>query len=335
MTDQSTALTTLHEGEDVPALFAAEGGIDKLVSKIEKDTRAVAQDYSTDKGRKAARSLASLVSRSKTFIDDAGKKLNEDRLAANKLVNTNRNLAKDRLDALRDELKKPAEEFEAKEAERVRLHLLKMDKFNPGDLTSQNTTAELQAKVDLLEAVVIDKSWEEYEAESRIQRALALDKFRADLVIAQAREDAAAELEELRADKAQRAEDDRKQQEAEAVKAEAEHAVKVKAETEEAARVEVEKKAKADAEEREERHKRELQEAKDREEKAAQAERDRIADEERKKAEAEAARAADKKHRLKVRSEIVKGITDLKPENYEEIVDAMIWDKIPHVKVSM
>lgn len=339
MTDQSTALATLHEGEDVPALFAAKGGIEKLVAKIEKETRSIVQDYSTDKGRKAARTLASKVSRSKTFIDAAGKRLNEDRLEANKKVNAERNLAKDRLDALRDELKKPAEEFEAKEAARVQLHLLHMDRFNPGDLTSQNTTAELQAKIDLLEATEIDGNWEEYEAEARKQKGLALDKFKADLVIAKAREAAAAELEELRAEKEERQTKEREEREAKEREDQERRETEQRAADQRAATAratqEAEEKAKREKAEAEERHQRDLQAAQTREANAAQAERDRIANEEREKAEAEAARAADKKHRLKVRSEIVKGITDLKPENYEEIVDAMIWGKIPHVKVSM
>ncbi|MBL4898102.1 MAG: hypothetical protein JKX76_00505, partial [Colwellia sp.] len=234
---------------------------------------------------------------------------------------------------------KPAEEAEAKEADRARQHLLNMDKFNPGDLTSQNTTAELKAQIELIEGVEINESWEEFEADARTQKALALDKFRADLVIAQAREDADAELEELRAEKTARAAKDREEQETkdreDRERREKEQREADQREASIRATREAEEKAEREKQEAEDRHERDLKESKEREEKAAQTERDRIAAEEGEAAEAEARRASDKAHRRKIRDKIVKAIVAGDPKNFEAIVDAMIDGKIPHVKVSM
>ncbi|TNE62205.1 MAG: hypothetical protein EP341_00390, partial [Sphingomonadales bacterium] len=83
----TTELTVIPEKDQIPALFSTEDGIENLIAMIEKEALAVAQDYSTDKGRKAARSLAAKVSRSKTLIDEVGKDLNEERNRLNKEVN--------------------------------------------------------------------------------------------------------------------------------------------------------------------------------------------------------------------------------------------------------
>jgi hypothetical protein len=344
MLDESTDLITIPTKADVPALFAKEGAIDALVSRIEEEARSVVQDYSNDKGRKAAKTLAAKVSRSKTLIDEVGKALNDERNALNKAVNTTRNMAKERLDALRDEIKQPALEAEAKEADRVRAHLVAMDQFEKIELTSQNTSGELQAQIDMTEAVDVGEAWEEYEADARAAKAAALEKLKADQVIAVARENQEAELEALRLEKAHREEADRAAKSSEEAKAIADAAEKAEAERDkqteldkaEAVKVaakEAEQKAVADTEAAEARHKSELDEAKAREERAAQAERDRLAQERRDSEAAENRRKADAEHRRRIRSEIVVAITKMKPANWEECVDAMIAGEIPHLKV--
>lgn len=301
----STDLTTLPEKSKIPAYFAKEKGVEELVSLIEKEARAIHQDYSTDAGRKAAKQLAAKVSRSKTLIDEVGKDLNEERLRLNKEVNAKRNLAKERLDALRDEIKGPAEAYEAKEAERVRLHLLALDKFDPEVLTSQSTVAELTGKIEFIDGTVIDDSWEEYEAEARAKKAAALDKYRADLAIAKSREDQQAELEALRAEK------------------------------EERERQEAERKAKLEAAEREAKEAEKRAEAAERAAEAAKAaERQRIADEKAAEERRAAKLKADKAHRETVVAEIVAALTEA-GNSYEALVEAMIDGKIPRVKVTL
>ena len=281
-TQEGTDLITIPHKTDVPALFTEKGGIEKLVSRIEKEARAVVIDHSTAKGRKEVKSLAAKVSRSKTLIDEVGKEQNDERNRLNKEVNEQRNLAKERLDALRDEIKAPVEKWEAAEAERVRMHLVAMDAFALDRVDAHADSATIQGVIDSIEAAEIGEAWEEYEADARAAKAASLVKFNADLGIAKAREEQAAELEQLRAAAAKREQED------------AERAAK---------------------------------------EAAAKAERDRITAENKAKADAEVKRAADKKHIQKIRSEIVKAITDAKPANWEELVDAMLVGEIPHVKV--
>lgn len=326
MSDENTDLITIPTKGDIASLFSTPDGIKSAVDRIEKEALSIHQDYSTDKGRKAARSLAAKVSRSKTLIDEVGKDLTEDWRQKTKAVNDLRNLAKTRLDEIRDKIRKPAEEAEALEAKRVQGHMVALDKFSPDALTAHHGTAEIRAKIEMIEAIEIGPSWEEFEGEAREAKAKALDKYRDDLQIAKAREDQEAELAQLRAEKEAREAAEQKRLAAEAAqKAEAER----KAAEERAAR-EAAHKATVEAEER---HKRELEEARRREDEAAQRERERAAEERRQKEAAEARRKADAEHRRRIRSEIIETITLLKPANWEEVVDAMIAGEIPHVKV--
>lgn len=320
---------------DVPALFSKEGGIADLVAEIEKQALSFAIDTSTEAGRKEAKSLAATVSRSKTLIDEVGKEQNEERNRLNKEVNALRNMAKDRLDALRDQIKAPVVEWEKKEAERVRLHMLNMDTFDLMRVTSDNSSDEIQGVINAVRDIVIDETWEEYEADAKAAKAEALTKFQADLGIARVREDQEKELAELRAEKEKREADDAERAAKEAAeKAEQERQAEATRQAEEAAAA-AEAKAKADAEAAEVRHKEELEAAERKAEEAAAAERKRIADEKAAEEAAEEKRKSDHLHRSKITSEIVVAMKGLKPEGYEDIVDAMIDGKIPHVKVTL
>jgi hypothetical protein len=328
----STELTTAPEKADIPKLFETEDGIEGLVKRIEDEVRALHIDTTTELGRKEARSVAAKVSRSKTLIDDVGKELNEERNRLNKIVNAKRAEARDRLDALRDEVKAPVEAWEAKEAERVRRHEVAMDIFDPDQVSALNAVDEIKAAIAKVEATEVNPEWEEYEARAREAKASVLLKLSADLGVAVAREEQARELEALRAREAERQREDE------------ERAAKERAAEEERQREEerrrFEEKAKQDAAERAareykeaaERHERELQAAKEREERAAQAERDRIAAEQA-KAEAEAAsRAKDKAVRENAIQVISTALSGVQPRTFKAMAEAIINGDIPHVK---
>lgn len=331
--DTGTELITIPHKSDVPALFKTKGGIENLIQTIEKQARSTVIDISTAKGRKDVKSLAAMVVRFKTLIDEVGKEQNEEAQKVIKANNALRNLAKDRLDALRDEIRKPVEEIEAKEADRVRQHLIRMDVFDLERATGHDTSATIQGILDTINAAEIDASWEEYEAEAKAAKSAALVKYEADLGIAKAREAQEAELEALRAEKAQREIEEaaRAEQEA-AAKAEQEREQREAARAAEAA-AEAEAKAKAEAAAAEQRHAERLAEAKAEAARAAEKEREKIEAERKAEEEAQAKRAADKKHRQKIRAEVVKSITDAAPANWEELVDQMIVGEIKHVKV--
>jgi len=331
--DTGTDLIQIPHKDEVPALFSTEGGIEGLIKSIEEAAEKTVIDISTAAGRKAAKSLAAKVSRSKTLIDEVGKELNEERNRLNKEVNAQRNTAKERLDALRDKIKEPVEAWEAEQAERKRQFLLRLDVFDLERATSNDDTATIKGIWGQINDTEIDDSWEEYEADAKSAKAAALVKYESDLAIAKVREEQAAELEALRAEKAERDAAEVKRLEQERIAKDEQEREQRVAEREKAAAAEAEARAKADAEAAEQRHAERLAAAKREAEEAAQKERDRIAAEQKAEEEAAAARAADKKHRQKIRTEIVNSITAAAPGNWEELVDMMIVGEIEHVKV--
>jgi hypothetical protein len=333
-TAEGTEIITIPHKADVPALFAKKGGIAGLIAAIEKQALSVVIDVSTPVGRKDAKSLAAKVSRSKTLIDECGKEENADRLLKNKAVNELRTLATTRLDELRDKIKAPGLAWEKLETDRVIFHETAMDIFALNRSNAIYAAGTIQSLIDEVDARVVDETWEEYEADARTAKALALDKYRMDLGTAQAREAQEKELITLREEAAARtkADEDRafKDKQA-ALELEAKERAAV-----EKTRYEAEAKERADRElaDAKETHKAQLLASKAREEAAAQAERDRINAEQQALADAEADRAANKAHRRKIRTEAINALEKKKPESMNEIVDAIISGEIPHIKVT-
>lgn len=331
--DTGAELITIPHKTDVPALFSKDGGISGLIAEIEKQARAVVVDTSTAAGRKDAKSLAAKVTRSKTLIDEVGKEQNDERNALTKAVNAQRNLAKDRLDALRDEIRAPVEAWETAQADRKRQFLIRMDTFDLEQVSSHDTSVTIQGIINAIDGTPIDATWEEYEADAKAAKAASLVKYNSDLEVAKAREAQEAELETLRAEKTQRDQESAQRAiDAQNAESEAEREAQAAAVAKTIAD-EAEARIKFDKEAAEKRHADELAASKQREEQAAQAERDRIAAKQKVEDDAATARAADKKHRRKIRTEIVKALADMNAANFEEMVDAMLAGEIVHVKV--
>lgn len=229
-----TALA-LPEPTTLATMFRATGGMDALIARIEAEARSHAPDLTTKKGRDAIKSLAYRVAQSKTALDTAGKDLNEAARAQINAVDAERRKVRDRLDALKDEVRKPLDDWEAAEAKRIDALKLRLTAFRP---THVPTASEgLRLLIAEIEAVAVDASWQEFQTEATEAKALCLNRLDEHLQAAVARDDAAAlaerqaaELEQLRREKAERDEADRLRAEAEAAEARRIEAEKAEAE---------------------------------------------------------------------------------------------------------
>lgn len=356
-----TALA-LPERTSLETMFRQDGGLDPLIAKLEAAVRAHVPDLTTRKGRDAIKSLAYTVARSKTALDEAGKQLNEEARAQIAVVDAARRKIRERLDALRDEARKPLDEWEAAEEARVDALKARLDRL-ANAAPAEDASDTIRALITRVEQTAIDDSWAEYLPHAGKAKDATLNRLRAQLVVTEQREAEQAELARLRAEAEARAEEDRKRKEAEeaearrieAQKAEAERLAQIEREKQEAAeratreaedraraeaakaQREAEEKAEAErraAAEREAELQRQIQKAKADAEAAAQAERDRV--EAVRKAEEEAQRKREENTRIrnKVKREIVAALTniagDAAPEN---IADALISGSIPHCTV--
>lgn len=350
--------------ENLPLAFATKGKIEEMISRIEADVKSELHDVSTARGRKAIASLAYKVAQSKVALDNAGKKLTEDARAQIDAVNEERRKIKARLDALRDDVRKPLDDWEAKEAERVSALEARRDRLRDAQ-PADDTSEAIEALMRRIEATAIDDSWQEFIGQAATIKDNRLSTLRASLDAAKRREFEAAELARLREEAAAREEADRARREAEEAeaarvaeeRAEAERAARIEKEKKDAAEraaIEAERRAKEEAakaqKEAEDRAEAERKAAADREaelqrqieheraraEAAAQAERDRIAQERKASDDAKAKREADASHRNKIAGDIAAALRTMagnaSPEN---IAEALIAGKIPHITVNM
>jgi len=120
MTDE-TALVPI-KPVDIPALFTTEGAIENILAEIEKRATDFDADVGTAKGRKEIASMAHKVARSKTLIDGEGKKLVADMKAKTKTIDAERKKVRDFCDDLKGRVRKPLDDWQAAEDERVAKH---------------------------------------------------------------------------------------------------------------------------------------------------------------------------------------------------------------------
>ena len=346
----TTELTLITEGStDIVAMFKDGGAqIDPILARIEAEVRSHAPDLSTDKGRKAIASLAYKVSQSKTALDNAGKSMTEAQKKEIAAVDAARKKIRDRLDALRDEARKPLTDWEAAEDARAERISDTLDALRYHGMSGQETPEEIKAAADAIKSIVVGNDFGAEIEKAEAQREASLVTLRAMYAAAVQRDKDAVDLARFWAEADARIEADRLASEAAQVakeQAERAEAERVAA-TERAAQIEADRleavaTAKAEAAEvaaqAEARHVRELAEAKAETERAAQAERDRIAAQVKAEADAYAKRQADVAHRSKIVSAIRDALS--RYQDHDDvpgsIADALINGKIPHCKVSM
>lgn len=316
------------EKQNAMAVFTTKEQLDPIIEAIEKEARSLVPDVSTRKGRDAIASMAHKVARSKTYIDNAGKDLVAELKALPKQIDESRRIVRERLDALKDEVRKPLTDWEnaesaRKEALQQRLADLRALADVIDSVGNYLPSIEIQQRIESAKAVALDDSWQEVAAEAGVAKDATIQQLEAALIVAKQREHEAAELERLRKEAEEKArlerEENIRREAAERARRDAE--AKHKAELEAAARREAEEKARAELAERqrieaEQRAAREKQEAEERarreKEEAVAAERRRQEEaeaarlaEEQRKAEEEARRAADKEHRRTINRRVI------------------------------
>lgn len=334
MTDIATIIT-----ENPAAVLIDPKTYSEFFKHIKAETDAFVPDLSTASSRKEIASLAYKVTRTKTAIDAAGKKLNEEARAKINAVDAQRRKIRDELDELAETVRRPLTQWE--QAEEGRVNHIKALLQHIEDCGDGMIGGEPQAFGvlfrELEEKITLDAStFGEFLDQATTAKRFALEKLNAAFEAHKKAEADREELERLRAAEAER-------QKIEAERAAAEEAEKRKVEqerleAERAARAEEEKRlaaeqARKDAEaeaarklEAAEAEKRAVIEAHERAERERLAEEQRIADE-------QAAREANKAHRGRVMKSAKEAIMAQGPDEdaAKKIVLAIIAGEIPNV----
>lgn len=310
------------EKQNAMAVFTTKEQLDPIIEAIEIEARSLVPDVSTRKGRDAIASMAHKVARSKTYIDNAGKDLVAELKALPKQIDESRRIVRERLDALKDEVRRPLTEWEA-EQERIKaeeaMNAMHAEALEMNIKFDQELAAKFEADHEM--ALLMNK---DFDRDREEQRRLA----------EQAQREHEERIKQEAAEQARRdAEAMHKAEIEAAARREAEE--KARAELAERQRVEAEQRAAREKQEAEERARREKEEAVAAERRRQEeAEAARLAEEQR-KAEEEARRAADKEHRRTVNRRvyadlIAQGI----PEEFaQKAVLAIAGGKVQHAHI--
>jgi colicin import membrane protein len=296
---------------DIQTTFSTPGSIQPLLDRIAERARSFVPDVHTSAGRKAVASLAAKVSKAKTTIDDMGKELVDGLKELPKKVDVSRKQARDFLDALRDEVRKPLTDWEAEEARKVAEAAEKVE--------AERKAKEMATAHELANFMNADF---DRKAEERKQAAELARKQNEERI---ARESA---------DKATREAEARAKAEQEA-SARREREAKEAQERAERQKSEAEARAKA----AEERAASERQQAAEREQRASEdatrRERERRQAEELKAKQEQDRREADKKHRSQVLAEVTEDLLafGIDSETASDLALAISLGKIRHTGV--
>ena len=304
--------------ESLNPLVVFSGGLDDILAKIATETKSILTDVSTEKGRKEIASIAYKVAKAKTLIDETGKKLGEEAKATVDKINADRKKARDFLDNLKEEIRKPLTDFENAEKERIANHEFNIKKIEQlAFFDGLPTSTEVTDRLNFL-AILDTSGYQEFTTRAVLAQESSIAKLNANLITATQRETEAEELAKLRDEKLAREQKDRDdliaKEAAEKERKNAEEIIK---------KIEDEK---AIAE----------QKAKEAIDAAIEAERSRIAAQQQAEAAELTKRESDKKHKAKIHNEILAvlaemGLTD---DLAKSVISAIALGQVPHVKIA-
>jgi hypothetical protein len=359
----TTELATVPPKETALAVYSAPNGLEPWLQKIRDEVLAFVPDTSTAKGRAAIASIAHKVAKSKVALDDAGKKLVAELKEVPKLIDAERKRMREDLEALQEQVRRPLNEWEEKEAARVAAHKAVIAHIENTDTVGMSATL-IGAKVQDLDSLEINQELEEFEADAHRAKAASLITLRAALEEQEKVEAEQAELARLRAEAEAREQKEREERIAReaAEKARIEAEQKAQREKDEAAKRENDLKLQAaESERKAEQAKREQLEAEqraERERKEAAARQEQAVEQarldEQKRADDAAAeiirqqdaRAADTAHRGKVNRAALEAVMQvnvaadgkvarfLDETEAKAIIAAIIRDQIPAIALT-
>lgn len=282
--------------------------LEATLLEIETKAKALVPDMTTPEGRDAIKSAAYQVARQKTWLDNIGKELVSGWKAKAAVIDEKRKMVRERLDTLKEVVRKPLTDWENREETRVAERKARLEELSRmADFAHTPTSQEVDNRV-LRANELYQFDWEEFQAaaENRYEDIKAnLNRL---LTERKTYESEQAELKELR--------------EKAAAQAKKDHEEKIANEAAEKARKEAEEKAEIERKRVEEAAKLAAQKAEDErlaaEAKAKKAEEDRLAAEkaekERVAAEAEAKRKAEEMARIEAENRAAKAEDDARIE---------------------
>lgn len=268
----SKELVTIEEISEAnaPTIYVKDG-LKRFLDMTRAQVEGEVPDLSTRKGRDRIASLAATVSKSKAAVEKPGRDYLRRLKAMPKTIEEELRIFVTEMDALRDKVRQPLNDWQKAEDDRVDRHNDAIGWFTQlSTETEELDGAELQSRISMAEGQVIDQAYEEFEADAHREKARVLESLKKALAKRVEYEAAQAELTRMIEEKAARDEQDRiKAAQQQAVEEERQRAAQ-----EQQAQREADAHRVAQAEQAREQARKDLELA---EERRLQADRDRIA----------------------------------------------------------
>lgn len=193
----------LYVNEHPAIVLLDEGRRDKFFEAIKAEVSSHVPDVATAKGRDAIRSLAMKVTKTKTAIDNAGKKLKEDAQKTVQTVDAARRASKQLLEPLAVEVRAPLTDWETREELRIeKAEGIMTGLREDAIIKTTDTAEEIAARLERIEGAELDPEVLKDRVEGAEElKAAALVALREGLARLQREEADRAELEALRAEK--------------------------------------------------------------------------------------------------------------------------------------
>lgn len=185
-------------------VFTNKEKTNAVIQHIKDEVAKFSPDMSTEKGRKAIKSMARKVSSSKAVLINMGKALTADWRSKTDKVNISKNLIEKELNDLRDKVRKPLSDWENKEKERV-------DKLNQGlekmlafetlynpDNGEEYISSHLKNRITYVEGEYKKYSWDEFSERAIATRDRVITFLKNNIATLEKREKESIELERLR-----------------------------------------------------------------------------------------------------------------------------------------
>ena len=338
-----TQLVTI-EQKNAMEVFTADKGLDPYLEKIQKEVSTLVPDLSTQKGRKEIASMAQKVAKSKTYLDGVGKDLVAEMKKKPKLIDAERKRMREFLDKLKEEVRQPLTDWEAKEEARKNAIHVRINGISALANVEGKPADFIREQISILEDECEIDDWfaefQEYAQQTKDKALVSLYQQLEARVKFEEEQEELKKLRELKAEQEKMEQERLEKERQEALKREAqERAVreaeeKIKAEKEAARQRELKLQQEKEAAERAQK------EAEEREQKAkAEAEQRaiRLAEEKKQREEEEAKqREADKNHRKTINNQAANGFAakGFSVEDSKKIVQLLARKEIPHCSIN-
>ncbi|GEM_PF-3923323 len=173
------------EQQNLMTVFSAGNGVDPILQKLKEEVSKFTPDMTTKKGREEIASMAYMVAKSKTYLDDLGKELTSEMKKQSALVDSSRRKIRDFCDDLENKVREPLIEWENKEKQRLENLQAKLSELRSfGNVTVNGIKLNLEQmklRKEELFKIVVNSSWDEFESFASIVKTESLESITGEI----------------------------------------------------------------------------------------------------------------------------------------------------------